>query len=191
VERVLLLDESGNAVGTQDKAAVHHADTPLHLAFSCYVFDADGRLLITRRALHKKTWPGVWTNSCCGHPLPDERLEEAVLRRLDDELGLTGVGRLNLALPAFRYRAVMDNGVVENEMCPVFFAFADGGFTPNPEEVDSGEWVPWAEFSASVLDGTREISPWATLQIPALVALGPDPRTWPVASSESLPPAAR
>ncbi|WP_307867913.1 isopentenyl-diphosphate Delta-isomerase [Umezawaea beigongshangensis] len=191
MERVLLLDESGNAVGTQDKAAVHHADTPLHLAFSCYVFDAGGRLLVTRRALHKKTWPGVWTNSCCGHPLPDERLEEAVRRRLDDELGLTGVGRLNLALPAFRYRAVMDNGVVENEMCPVFFTFSDGGFAPNPEEVDSGEWVPWAEFSAGVLDGTREISPWAALQIPALVALGPDPRDWPVASPESLPPAAR
>jgi isopentenyl-diphosphate delta-isomerase len=189
VEQVVLLAEDGSAIGVEDKAVVHHAETPLHLAFSSYVFDSAGRIVLTRRALHKKTFPGVWTNTCCGHPLPDEDMAEAVLRRLRDELGLT-CSDPELLLPRFRYRAEMD-GVVENEMCPVFRVLSDDEPTPNPDEVDSAERVPWAEFAQSVLDGTREISPWAKLQVAELVKLGPDPLRWPVADRTGLPSAVR
>jgi isopentenyl-diphosphate delta-isomerase len=86
-EVVVLLDEDGRAVGTEPKATVHHTETPLHLAFSCYLFDRDGRLLLTQRALHKPTWPGAWTNSVCGHPAPGEPVEDAVRRRVRAEVG--------------------------------------------------------------------------------------------------------
>ncbi|MEU5694650.1 isopentenyl-diphosphate Delta-isomerase [Actinosynnema sp. NPDC020468] len=190
MEEVVLLDESGVAVGTAAKSSVHHADTPLHLAFSSYLFDPAGRLLLTRRALHKKTWPGVWTNSCCGHPSPGESAAAAVTRRLADELGVAGV-ELSLVLPAFRYRAVMDNGVVENEMCPVFTGVLAHDPTPNPAEVDSVEWVVWADFAAAVLAGVRPISPWCVQQVEQLATLGDNPLTWPHGSESDLPPAAR
>ncbi len=180
-EHVVLLDECGNAIGTADKATVHDRDTPLHLAFSCYVFDGD-RLLLTRRALSKRTWPGVWTNSCCGHPAPDEPLADAVRRRLRTELGLV-VDTVDLILPAFRYRAVMDDGTAENEMCPVFRATYRGPVRPDPDEVDSYEWVDWSDVS-------RPVSPWCELQVAEFALLGGVPAEWPTGDPADLPPAA-
>ncbi len=186
-ERVVLLDESGHASGTAAKAEVHHADTPLHLAFSCYLFDPAGaRLLLTRRARHKRTFPGIWTNSCCGHPGPGEDLAEAVTRRLGQELGLE-VDGLRLVLPGFRYRAEM-GGVVENEMCPVYVGVAAGDPEPDPDEVDEVLWVDWAEFRRTVLAGTREVSPWCREQVEALPA---EPWRADARPDSELPPAAR
>jgi isopentenyl-diphosphate delta-isomerase len=185
-ELVVLLDEDGAASGTADKATVHHADTPLHLAFSCYLFDGDGNVLVTQRALHKRTFPGVWTNSCCGHPAPGEALDEAVRRRVEQELGTT-VTDLRLVLPRFRYRAEQD-GVVENEMCPVFVGAAEGDVRPDPDEVGAVRWEPWDEFRRGVLDGTRGVSVWCREQVAQLPA---DPVTAPAADEAELPPAAR
>jgi isopentenyl-diphosphate Delta-isomerase len=189
VEQVVLLDEQGRSIGITDKSTVHDRQTPLHLAFSCYVFAADGRFLLTQRASSKRTWPGVWTNSCCGHPAPGEPMVAAITRRLTDELGLP-VRAIDLVLPRFRYRAVMDNGVVENELCPVFRAVTDATPHPDPAEVDAVDWVDWVPFARAVSLREREISPWCRLQVDELVALGPDPLTWPVADPAELPPAA-
>ena len=86
-EQVVLLDTARLPIGTALKSEVHTADTPLHLAFSCWVLDDDGRVLLTRRALSKRTWPGVWTNSFCGHPGPGEPFARAIERRAREELG--------------------------------------------------------------------------------------------------------
>jgi isopentenyl-diphosphate delta-isomerase len=187
-EKVVLLDEAGRAIGSQDKATVHHASTPLHLAFSSYVFDFDDRLLLTRRALTKRTWPGAWTNSCCGHPLPGEAPEDAVRRRLTDELGLTAT-EVGLVLPEFRYRAEMPDGVVENELCPVYRVRCTGEPTPDPAEVAEYRWVDWAELGDP--DARAELSPWCVLQLNELELLGPVPSEWPLAEAGLLPPAAR
>ncbi|PUA80144.1 isopentenyl-diphosphate Delta-isomerase [Nocardioides currus] len=185
-ELVVLLDEQGQAVGTADKATVHHQDTPLHLAFSCYVFDGAGSVLVTQRAHTKVTWPGVWTNACCGHPGPGEPIEDAVRRRVRDELGIE-LQQLVLLLPGFRYRAEM-LGVVEHEMCPVFAAVSTDSLRPDPAEVADAAWESWDGFRSGVLDGTRAISPWCRDQVAALPA---EPWTAPAAAADGLPPAAR
>ena len=187
VEQVVLLDEQGRAIGAADKATVHHRDTPLHLAFSCYLFDDGGRLLLTRRALHKVTWPGVWTNSCCGHPGPGEPLTDAVHRRVREELGV-GIDDLRLLLPTFRYRAEMGDGVVENEMCPVYVGRVRGPLAPNPDEVGDVSWVSWSDLRADVRDGARPLSPWALEQVGGL----PDePFGVPARAETEMPVAAR
>ena len=195
-EQVVLLDESGNAVGTMPKREVHHERTPLHLAFSCYVFDGlDGlghpapRLLLTRRALHKPTWPGVWTNSFCGHPAPGEDLVAGVHRRAEQELGVT-LTSLQLVLPAFRYTATMANGVRENELCPVFVATTTGPARPDPAEVEDHTWEDWPAFRETVLAGHRTVSPWCVEQVAALAAVEELPGRFTPGSDLDLPPAA-
>ncbi len=189
MESVVLLDETGYASGTAAKAAVHHAETPLHLAFSCYLFNEAGQFLLTRRATSKLTWPGVWTNTCCGHPAPDESMADSVRRRLRQELGI-GAAKLALVLPRFRYQARMDNGVVENEVCPVYAAYSDIAPDPDPAEVGEVRWVDWEGFCEAVRAGRQPVSPWCALQLTELAALGPRPLTWAPADTADLPPAA-
>lgn len=168
-EKVVLLNDAGEAVGEADKATVHGADTPLHLAFSCHVFDAEGLLLVTRRALSKRTWPGVWTNSFCGHPAPGEAVTDALVRRARRELGI-GVGALESVLPDFRYRATDAAGAVENEICPVFTATTSDPVRPAPDEVAEWRWVDPRDLVTAVECAPWAFSPWLTLQLPLLYA---------------------
>src|SRR3954465_2028069 len=95
---VVLLDDAGRPSGTASRGTVHTDATPLHLAFSCYVLAPDGAMLVTRRALTKATWPGVWTNAFCGPPRPGEALADAVTRYARHELGLE-LDDVELAIP--------------------------------------------------------------------------------------------
>ncbi|GAA6525490.1 isopentenyl-diphosphate Delta-isomerase [Intrasporangium sp. DVR] len=186
-ELVVLLSPDGRAIGTAPKATVHGAETPLHLAFSAYLFNDRGQLLLTQRAHDKATFPSVWTNSACGHPGPGERLEDAVRRRVATELGLE-VRDLRLVLPRFAYRAEME-GVVEWELCPVLAGHVDGEPTPDRDEVAGTVWVDWRGFVADVLSGRRAVSAWSREQVEELERLGPHPETWPTADPARLPPA--
>ena len=167
IEQVILLSDEGNPIGVADKNSVHTDDTPLHLAFSCHVFDDTGRVLVTRRALGKLTWPGVWTNSFCGHPAPGEEMTDAVHRRARTELGLELSG-LELVLPDFRYLAVDASGIVENEICPVFIARAAGPVEANPAEVAEWRWAEAPELQRAVSLTPWAFSPWLALQLPQL-----------------------
>jgi isopentenyl-diphosphate delta-isomerase len=169
-ELVVLVDRDGSPVGERPKTDVHSTTTPLHLAFSLHVFDADGRVLVTRRALTKATWPGVWTNSCCGHPGVGEGMEGAVRRRLDHELGLI-VGRLTCVLPEFAYRARDPSGIEENEICPVFTAdlvHPNAVLRPNPQEVMDFAWVDWSDLVTAAAATPFAFSPWAVTQLAEL-----------------------
>ena len=172
-ELVVLLDETREPVGVMAKADVHGTETPLHLAFSCYLFDAAGRLLVTRRALSKSTWAGVWTNTVCGHPGPGEDIRDAVVRRAARELGVElDAAGLERVLPDFAYRAVDAGGVVENEVCPVFTGRLDTDPVPDPDEVAEWRWVAWPEFAAAAAGAPWLVSPRAAEQVPQLRAAG-------------------
>lgn len=175
---VVLLDDDEQPVGTAPRAEVHDASTPLHLAFSCYLFDRAGRVLVTRRAVTKRTWPGVWTNSFCGHPRPGEPLEAALARRAREELGVT-VADVRCVLPAFRYRAVDPSGVVENEVCPVFTATCvddPGSIVPDPDEIAGLQWLDPHGLEAAVAAAPWALSPWLLEQHDQLRRLDGWPR---------------
>lgn len=166
-DHVILLHEDGTPRGLADRATVHSEDTPLHLAFSCHLLREDGAVLMTRRAVTKRTWPGVWTNSFCGHPRQGETMPEAIARHARHELGID-VHSVREALPDFRYRAVDASGVVENEICPVFIAETDQDPRPNPAEVEELRWVDPDELQQLVGQSPWTLSPWSVTQLPQL-----------------------
>ncbi len=167
-DMIVYVDEQNNSVGTAPKLDAHNSDTQLHRAFSVFIFNRNGELLLQQRSFSKKTWPGVWSNSCCGHVMLHESTGNAAARRLRFELGVSGVD-LTYALPNFRYRAEKD-GVVENEICPVLIGMYDGKVDPNPNEVASTKWVGWSQFLASLEKPETEISPWAVEEVRLLAS---------------------
>ena len=176
-EHVILLGPDGRAIGSAPKHSVHHGSTPLHLGFSCYVVNGAGQVLVTRRAAGKPTWPSVWTNGCCGHPAPGETLRDAVARRLGHELGLVPVAVTPL-IGDFAYRAVMSNGVVEHEVCPVVGALVDTEPRANPSEVDGVAWLAWDELVERARREPGTLSPWSVDQIGRLARSTSSPLRW-------------
>ncbi|WP_147104291.1 isopentenyl-diphosphate Delta-isomerase [Nesterenkonia populi] len=181
--QVVLVTPQGEPRGTLLKKDAHTPHTPLHLGFSCHVVDGGGNVLVTRRALSKKTWPGVWTNSFCGHPGPDEPWEDAVRRHGRLELGLD-IADVSAALPDFRYRATDASGIVENEICPVFTVTVDHLPQPNPEEVMETAWVAPQQLRDAVEAAPWAFSPWMVMQIPQMPLYGE--RSQPRAEDEVL-----
>ena len=154
-EHVILVNDQGMVIGTQEKYAAHTSHTPLHLAFSTWLFNAKGECLVTRRALSKKAWPGVWTNSVCGHPQSGEETEQAIIRRCRYEVGAE-ITDITPVASDFRYREIDPSGIVENEICPVFAARITNKVTINEGEVMEYQWV-----ELDTLFSALDAAPWA------------------------------
>lgn len=160
MEYIVFVDETGQPTGeTGEKLASHTGDTKLHLAFSCYIFNDNGEVLVTRRADTKKVWPSVWTNSVCGHPAPGESFEDAIKRRSQYEIGLD-VSDIEIKLPNYRYTTPPYNGIIENEFCPVFFAKTKTEPSPNPDEVSAYKWLAWEEFIQEAESDETDVWSW-------------------------------
>jgi isopentenyl-diphosphate delta-isomerase len=163
-EHVILVNEQGEILGTQEKYAAHSTSTPLHLAFSCWLFNSHGEMLLTRRALCKKAWPGVWTNSVCGHPQLNETTEQAIIRRCRYEVG-ADLQDITPVYPEFDYRESDNSGIVENEICPVFAARVTNELTLNREEVMEAKWLSLGNLRQAVESAPFLFSPWLVLQL--------------------------
>jgi len=142
-ELIVLVNEEDEELGTLPKSKVHHKNTPLHRGLSVFLFDDSGRVLVQQRSESKITWPGVWSNSCCGHPQPGEGYEKAAIREVKEELGLDVSDFKKVS--DYRYRFERD-GVVENEICPVFMGKAVGEVKVDKQEVKDYKWMKWEEF---------------------------------------------
>lgn len=155
---IVLVDKDNKVLGTAPKLAAHSANTPLHRAFSLFLFNSRGELLLQQRSGKKKTWPLIWSNSCCGHPMLNESNAEAVKRRVEFELGIR-LDDVEEILPNFSYKAEM-NGIVENEICPVFVGFTDKKPAINKDEVENIRWVKWQDFLREINDHPGKYSIW-------------------------------
>lgn len=162
-ELLILVDEDDREIGHLDKAACHDGDGILHRAFSLFVFNDEGRLLLQRRSLEKRLWPGYWSNSCCSHPRRGEEMEDAVERRLFEELGMTS--RFEF-LFKFVYHAPFGDAGAEREVCSVFVGRSDDPVRANANEVAEWRWISAADLDLAVRSGTEQLTPWLKLEWP-------------------------
>lgn len=152
-----LVDEEGTTIGTAEKLSAHIAPGRLHRAFSVFLFDTTGRLLLQRRALGKYHSPGVWSNTCCGHPFPGEPPFVAAARRVGEELGAApsmmreaGTVRYNHPDP--------DSGLVEQEYNHLFAGLIGRSLAPDPDEIDGTAFVTPKELAQR--HGEQTFSTW-------------------------------
>ena len=162
-EYVILVDDQDNQIGTALKSKVHTDKTPLHRAFSIFLFSEKGKVLVQQRALNKVTWPGIWSNSCCGHVSPGESREEAIRRRVEEELGVW-IDNLE-KVAAYRYQFEM-NGIYENEICPVYKGVVADKVKPDLTEIEDYKWMDWKTFIDELTKDTRGLwSPWCKEEV--------------------------
>jgi isopentenyl-diphosphate delta-isomerase len=155
-EPLILVDESNRALSAAPKQAVHLQGL-LHRAFSIFMVDDRGRILLQQRNPRKYHSGGLWANSCCGHPRPGERTVTAARRRLDEELGVTDP--LSFGFFA-RYRADLDHGMRENEFVYVYFGRLHAPAKPNPAEIAGLEFASLAEIGVRIKQKPKTFTYW-------------------------------
>ncbi len=156
MEEIILVDEKDNPVGTGDKMEVHMSGK-LHRAFSIFIFNSKGELMLQKRAASKYHCGGLWTNTCCSHPRAGESLDEAIHRRLKEEMGFDCAMQETFS---FIYKAELDHSLVEFEFDHVFLGRYDGNPSINPEEADGWKWIGLDEVKEDILKNPEAYTPW-------------------------------
>lgn len=160
-EPLVVVDQHDNVLGYKTKADVHKGAGILHRAFSVFLFNGRGELLLQRRSEAKLLWPRYWSNSCCSHPRHGETHMAAVERRLLEELGVTTEPEF---LFRFQYYAPFDENGSERELCSVFLGHADGPVDANRSEVAEWKWMPILDFEADLQRDSAAYTPWLKLE---------------------------
>ena len=174
-EEIVLVDEVDNPIGFEVKVRAHENGGKLHRAFSIFIFDAAGKMLLQRRAKRKYHFGGLWTNACCGHPRKGEMLQEAVRVRLRQEFGFEA--KLE-EIFSFLYRASdAGSGLTEHEFDHVFYGEFNGEPRPNPDEIEDWKWVGPAEILADLENNPQAYTPWFKIAVRRVIESLPDSQT--------------
>ncbi len=160
-DALILVDEQDREIGSASKAACHDGDGQRHRAFSLFIFNPAGQVLLQQRAPGKRLWPGFWSNSCCSHPRLGETLTVATERRLAEELRL----RAELSfLYRFEYIARFGDAGTEHELCAVYAGRTDGIPNPNRNEIAAWRWEDPVQVSTELAQAPEQFTPWFQLE---------------------------
>jgi len=160
------VDEHDNALGFMDKMEAHQKGL-IHRAFSIFIFNSRGEMLLQQRALNKYHSAGLWSNSCCSHPYPGEEVEAAATRRLKEELGFeTPLEKIF----HFTYQVSFENGLVENEFDHVFVGRYDGSIKMNAQEVNDYVFKSIEQIRQELKDEPGNYTEWFKISIPKIEA---------------------
>ncbi|MYD69806.1 MAG: isopentenyl-diphosphate Delta-isomerase [Acidobacteria bacterium] len=171
IEEVVTVDTDDRETGVVEKMAAHRQGL-LHRAFSIFVFDDAGRMLLQRRASSKYHSGGLWSNTCCSHPRPGESVLEAAHRRLLEEMGFDCP--LDTAF-GFIYRTDLDHGLTEHEYDHVVIGRYNGEPVPNRAEVDGWKWMSAEDVRGAVAEQPETFTVWFRIALDALVERGITP----------------
>ena len=164
MEQVILVNEKDQAIGTMEKMEAHRKGV-LHRAFSVFVFDRHGKMLLQQRALHKYHSGGLWTNACCSHPRPGEETVLAASRRLKEELGF----QTSLQpMFQFTYKAEFENGLTEYEFDHVFFGMYEGAVVQNEEEVMNFQFETVEKIAERITLEPENFTAWFRIAFPGV-----------------------
>lgn len=160
-EPLILVDEQDREVGYLRKDEAHQGSGTLHRAFSLFIFNSKGELLLQQRAAGKRLWGGYWSNSCCSHPRRGETMDSAVVRRLYEELGMRAPLRY---LFKFQYQAQFDDTGAEHELCWVYAGRSDDAAIVNVNEIAAMRYIAPAALDAEMAEMPERFTPWFKLE---------------------------
>jgi isopentenyl-diphosphate delta-isomerase len=166
INEVVLVDESDRAIGVMEKMEAHQKGL-LHRAFSIFLFNTNGDMLLQRRAMSKYHSPGLWTNTCCSHPMNGELVESAAVRRLKEEMGMSCDMTKSFD---FIYKAELENDLIEHEFDHVFFGTTNHTPNPNSEEVCEWKWMPVYDVYIDVQLNPDRYTEWFKIALPQVMS---------------------
>jgi isopentenyl-diphosphate delta-isomerase len=153
---VILVDENDNEIGVMEKLQAHQ-EGKLHRAFSIFIFNEKNQLLIQQRALAKYHSAGLWANTCCSHPRPNETIKDSANRRLFEEMGMS----CDLQIKTnFIYKTQFENGLIENELDYVLVGYSNQNPIINREEVESYKWQYISDIKIDVQNNPQNYASW-------------------------------
>ncbi len=162
IENLILVDEQDKPMGKLEKMLVHQLGL-LHRAFSVFIFNKKGDLLIQQRADDKYHSPGLWTNTCCSHPRYGEIMTDAIHRRLHEEMGL----QCNTSFTfSFLYKVKFENGLIEHEYDHVYFGVTDNKPFPNRSEVKDWKYISFDHLEKDILKHPEHYTEWLNISFP-------------------------